>query len=147
MVFRSVGLPELGEVANEIAGKSTDIPVWLFIGEMGAGKTTLIKALGRALGVVDTMGSPTFSIVNEYETDQKGTIYHFDFYRIKNESEAYNIGVDEYFYSGHPCFVEWPDKIPSLIPDRYGKVEIQAENNTHRTIVISVHDGKEENGI
>ena len=147
MVFRSVGLPELDEVAREIARKSGDIRIWLFFGEMGAGKTTLIKAVGKAMGIVDTMSSPTFSIVNEYETDQKGTIYHFDFYRIRNESEAYDIGVDEYFYSGNPCFVEWPEKIPSLIPDRYGKVEIQTENNTHRTIVISFHDGKEENGL
>lgn len=147
MVFRSVGLPELDVVAREIARKSREIRVWLFFGDLGAGKTTLIKAVGKELGISDTMSSPTFSIVNEYETAQKGTIYHFDFYRIKNESEAYDIGVDEYFYSGNPCFVEWPEKIPSLIPDRYGKVKIQTENNTHRTIVISFHDGKEENGI
>lgn len=147
MVFRSVGLQELEVVAREIAERTEDVHVWLFYGEMGAGKTTLIKAVGQAMGVFDPMSSPTFSIVNEYERKGRGVVYHFDFYRIRDEAEAYNIGVDEYFYSGNPCLVEWPEKIPSLIPDRYGRVDIQTESKTHRTIVISVHDGEEENGI
>ena len=74
-------------------------------------------------------------------------VFHFDFYRIKNEAEAYDIGTDEYFYSGSPCFVEWPEKIPSLIPPLHANVSIQVENNTRRTIVISFHDGEEENRL
>ncbi|HTE30065.1 MAG TPA: tRNA (adenosine(37)-N6)-threonylcarbamoyltransferase complex ATPase subunit type 1 TsaE [Chryseolinea sp.] len=147
LVFRTVGLSELSSVAGEIAKRLDDFKVWLFYGPMGAGKTTLIKAIGNSLGVQDPMSSPTFAIVNEYETESRDLIYHFDFYRIRNEVEAYDIGTDEYFYSGNACFIEWPEKIPSLIPSQHGKVTIQTEDNTHRTIVISVHDGKEKNRV
>jgi tRNA threonylcarbamoyladenosine biosynthesis protein TsaE len=99
------------------------------------------------LGVTDTMSSPTFAIVNEYKTNQNGKIFHFDFYRIRSEAEAYEIGADEYFYSGYPCFIEWPDRIPSLIPPQHAVVSILMENESERTIGISVHDGKEENRI
>jgi len=147
LVFRGVGIEEICTVAREIAKRVTDLNVWLFYGSMGAGKTTLIKAVCSTLGVMETTSSPTFSIINEYETEHHSSVYHFDFYRIKDEVEAYDIGADEYFYSGRPCFVEWPEKIPSLLPPQHGKVLIQSENSTHRTIVISVHDGKEENRI
>ncbi|MEJ7644469.1 MAG: tRNA (adenosine(37)-N6)-threonylcarbamoyltransferase complex ATPase subunit type 1 TsaE [Chryseolinea sp.] len=147
LVFRAVGLPDIRAVAREIANRVKDLKVWLFYGTMGSGKTTLIKAICGDLGVVETTSSPTFAIVNEYETKHQSSVFHFDFYRIKNEVEAYDIGADEYFYSGDPCFVEWPEKIPSLLPLQHGRVSIQVESNTHRTIVISVHDGKEENGI
>jgi tRNA threonylcarbamoyladenosine biosynthesis protein TsaE len=147
LVFRDVGLEQICTVAREIADRVEDFKVWLFYGSMGAGKTTLIKSVCSALGVVETTSSPTFAIVNEYETADQSSVYHFDFYRIRHEAEAYDIGADEYFYSGSPCFIEWPEKIPSLLTVQHGKVLIQAENNTHRTIVISVHDGKEENGI
>lgn len=145
--FRSVELPDLKEIARQVTGKLSEFQVWLFYGEMGSGKTTLIKEICTASGVVDSMSSPTFSIVNEYETADHQVIYHFDFYRIKNEVEAYDIGTDEYLYSGSPCFIEWPDKIPSLIPLRHAEVAIQVEQNTTRTIVLSFHDGKEENRV
>ncbi|MDF2436829.1 MAG: tsaE [Bacteroidota bacterium] len=94
-----------------------------FYGEMGAGKTTLIKALCYEMGVRDNVSSPTFSIVNEYQSP-KGKIYHFDFYRIKNADEAYDMGYEEYFYSKSFCFIEWPEKIASLMPLEYDKVTI-----------------------
>jgi tRNA threonylcarbamoyladenosine biosynthesis protein TsaE len=146
-VFRSVVASDLKEIAQYVAREIGRFQVWLFYGEMGSGKTTLIKEIGKAIGVKDAMSSPTFSIVNEYETAEHRKVFHFDFYRIKNEAEAYDIGTDEYFYSGSPCFVEWPEKIPSLIPPLYAHVAIQVENDTRRTIVISFHDGEEENRL
>jgi len=145
--FASVTLEELGVVAQAISMLASKYRVWLFKGDMGAGKTTLIKAVGAALGVTETMSSPTFSIVNQYEAGANGSIYHFDFYRIRHEAEAYDIGADEYFYSGSACFIEWPEKIPSLIPPTHGIVTIDTIDNTHRTIVITIHDGEEENRI
>ena len=146
-VFAGITLQDLDAVAEAISKLIDTCRVWLFKGDMGAGKTTLIKAVGAALGVTETMSSPTFSIVNQYEAGASGSIYHFDFYRIRNETEAYDIGADEYFYSGSPCFIEWPEKIPSLIPVKHGSVTIEATDNTHRTIVITVHDREEENRI
>lgn len=99
------------------------------------------------MGVQDTVGSPTFSIVNEYLAGGGRKVYHFDFYRIKNEAEAFDIGTEEYFGSGHYCFIEWPEKIPSLIPAVHAEVNIRVENQTLRTISLSVHDGKEKNRI
>ncbi len=146
-VFRSVVVSDMNEIARYIAQELNRFQVWLFYGEMGSGKTTLIKEIGKVLGVSDAMSSPTFSIINEYETAGNQKVFHFDFYRIKNEAEAYDIGTDEYFYSGSPCFVEWPEKIPSLIPSLHANVAIQVDNNTQRTIVISFHDGEEENRL
>lgn len=145
-VCSSAGLDELPGVAEEIAKHAGEIKVWLFEGEMGSGKTTLIKEVCRCLQVEDAMSSPTFSIVNEYATPG-GKVYHFDFYRLKNEREAFDIGAEEYFYSGYPCFVEWPDKIPSLIPMTYGKVVITIKNETHRDIAILIHDGEEKDRL
>lgn len=145
--FRAVGLSDLRDIARGIAGQLEECTVWLFYGEMGSGKTTLIKEICKAAGVVDTMSSPTYAIINEYETLDQTKVFHFDFYRIKHEAEAYDIGVEEYFYSGCPCFIEWPEKIPSLIPSQYAEVAIQVEDKTLRNIVISFHDGKEENRV
>lgn len=88
----------------------------LFNGQMGAGKTTFVKALAKQLGVTDMTGSPTFSLVNEYSTTDGKTLYHFDLYRLNSEEEAYDMGIDEYFYSGNLCLIEWPEKTPGLIP-------------------------------
>lgn len=107
--------------------------VFLFFGEMGAGKTTFIQALCAELGVTDLVASPTFSIVNEYKSRQ-GVIYHFDFYRIKNEEEAFDIGFEEYLYSGNYCFIEWPEKITSLWPPNYVKVNVMAISDTQRVV-------------
>lgn len=144
LAFHAAGQTDLNEVAKAFLEKAGNHRVWLFYGEMGSGKTTFIKALCSQLGVTDTMSSPTFSIVNEYQSDHDIKIFHFDFYRIKNEAEAYDIGTEEYFYSGNYCFIEWPEKIPSLIPAERVEVSITPENQTHRTIAISVHDGQEK---
>lgn len=146
-VFTSVTLEDLEDVAQEIVTLLGVYKVWLFRGEMGAGKTTLIKKVGAAAGVLETMSSPTFAIVNEYAGGTFEKIYHFDFYRIEKEIEAIDIGVEEYFYSGYPCLVEWPEKIPSLIPLQHAEITIQVDTNTKRTIAIAVHDGKKENGL
>ncbi len=146
LVFHEASLDDLNEVAKSFLKTSKDLKIWVFRGEMGSGKTTFIKALGRALGVGDAISSPTFSIVNEYESHHH-KIFHFDFYRIRNEAEAIEIGADEYFYSGNYCFIEWPERIPSLIPSERVEINIVPDNQTLRTLAISLHDGKEENGI
>jgi tRNA threonylcarbamoyladenosine biosynthesis protein TsaE len=145
--WHEVELKDLDKVADAFVGRAGHHPVWIFNGEMGSGKTTFIKRLCARLGVKDVMSSPTFSIVNEYRTGEDKKVYHFDCYRIRNEAEAYDIGTEEYFYSGNMCFVEWPEKIPSLIPAEHAVVTIAVENQNQRTIALSVHDGKEKNGI
>lgn len=110
--------------------------VFAFYGKMGAGKTTFIKALCRELGVADTVNSPTFAIVNEYENGQGEPVYHFDFYRIKRLSEAYDMGCDEYFYSGHPCFVEWPELIEDILPQEAVRVDISELPDGSRQVIM-----------
>jgi tRNA threonylcarbamoyladenosine biosynthesis protein TsaE len=146
LLFEHVAQTALPDVAKNFLDEAGGIRVWLLYGEMGAGKTTFVKELCRRLGVEDTMSSPTFSIVNEYES-QGEKVYHFDFFRIKNEAEAYDIGTEEYFYSGNYCFVEWPEKISGLIPADHVRVDLTLETETLRTIALSVHDGKEKNRI
>ena len=146
-VFFESGLEDLDLVADAMVKLAGDIKIWIFFGEMGSGKTTLIKCLCSYLGVLDTMSSPTFSIVNEYLAANNQRIFHFDFYRIKNEEEAYDIGTEEYFYSGSYCFIEWPEKIPSLIPHPHIHVSITSESQTSRTIAVAVHDREEKNRI
>lgn len=110
--------------------------VILFYGEMGAGKTTLIKALAKSLGVSDATSSPTFSLVNEYQTEDDISIFHFDVYRLKSESEAYDMGIEEYLYSGHWCFIEWAEKIPTLIPNEHSVVRIKAISKDERELEL-----------
>ncbi len=114
--------------------------VWLFYGDMGSGKTTLIKAISKVFGVEDMVQSPTFSIVNEYRNTDDDVFYHFDFYRIKNETEALDVGADEYFESGDFCFIEWPQKISNLIPNNYLKIEIEIASEASRIINLNHHD-------
>lgn len=130
------GLAGLDDAAKRIIATAQDERIFIFEGEMGAGKTSLIKALAGALGVREVVTSPTFSIVNEYDADGK-IIYHFDFYRIKNLQEAYDIGYEEYFYSRNICFIEWPEKIAPLLPEHYLKIEILVRNENDRTVSIS----------
>lgn len=134
-------LDQLDTVAHRLLAEGRRYPTWLFDGEIGAGKTTLIKALCRALGVVSPVQSPTFSIVNEYTTHEGHSVYHFDCYRLRNEAEALDIGIEEYFYSGNYCFVEWPERIASLWPATYYQVRISADSDGRRTVKASVVGG------
>jgi tRNA threonylcarbamoyladenosine biosynthesis protein TsaE len=109
-------LEEINSVASQFLTALGNKKVIAFSGEMGAGKTTFIKALCKALGVLDVASSPTFSLVNEYRSESGAKLYHFDFYRINKESEAMDMGCEEYFYSGNYCFIEWPEKISTLLP-------------------------------
>ncbi|WP_316819535.1 tRNA (adenosine(37)-N6)-threonylcarbamoyltransferase complex ATPase subunit type 1 TsaE [Pedobacter gandavensis] len=129
-------LDGLDQAAQKVLEFAQDERIFIFEGEMGAGKTTFIKALSKALGVTEVVSSPTFSIVNEYE-GHAGIIYHFDFYRIKNLQEAYDIGYEEYFYSDHICLIEWPEKVSELLPEHYVKIEITAPGETERLLSIS----------
>ncbi|NJY63758.1 tRNA (adenosine(37)-N6)-threonylcarbamoyltransferase complex ATPase subunit type 1 TsaE [Salinimicrobium sp. CDJ15-81-2] len=127
-------LSEIEAVAHELLEKSKSKTL-LFYGEMGAGKTTLIKALLKSLGAEDIGSSPTFSLVNVYETPN-GTVNHFDFYRIKDESEAWDIGFEEYLESGAWNFIEWPQKIENFIEEEYQKVEILVQENDSRKLKL-----------
>lgn len=127
-------LDELDAVAHRLLAEGRERSVWLFAGEMGAGKTTLIKALCRVLGVVSMVQSPTFSIVNEYTTHEGHSVYHFDCYRLRNEAEALDIGIEEYFDSGNYCFIEWPERIVSLWPSTYYQVYLSADADGRRTV-------------
>lgn len=131
---------ELNSVAKRIISFAQNYRVWIFSGEMGAGKTTLIKALCKEMGVIDNVSSPTFSLVNEYLTNESRTLYHFDFYRIKDEAEALDIGVDDYFYSDDLCMIEWPSKIEQLIPERHMEVKIQVVPSEERFIELIKYD-------
>lgn len=120
---------ELPAVARKLLETFPDDRFFAFYGKMGAGKTTLIKELCKALGVEDNVCSPTFAIVNEYSRTQHADepVYHFDFYRLKSVAEAYDIGYEEYFYSGCYCFTEWTEKVEELLPERYVRVEIEEQ--------------------
>lgn len=115
---------ELETVANQIVGYNPN-KVILFHGEMGVGKTTLIKQLCKTLGVNSATSSPTFSLVNEYEITANQLVYHFDFYRLKTETEALDMGADDYFYSGNWCFIEWAENIPNLIPENHSTIQLE----------------------
>lgn len=111
--------------------------IFAFYGSMGAGKTTLIKSICLKLGAVDTVTSPTFTLVNEYATRHNDLIYHFDFFRIKTGDEVYDFGFEEYMESGRMCFMEWPEKIESLLPEETVKVYISVNPDNSRTVDIS----------
>ncbi len=133
-------LEELPKVAAQIVAFAQEEKIWLFNGEMGAGKTTLIKAVCEQLEVIDNVSSPTFAIVNEYLTRKHRVIYHFDFYRIKNEREVADIGIEEYFDSGNYCFLEWASLIPSLLPTSYLNIDIELLANSYRVIKLRKHE-------
>ena len=134
--LNAFALEDLPQISNQLLSAMGKHKIITFYGEMGAGKTTLIKQLCKTLKVTDTIQSPTFSIVNEYLTEDSQQIYHFDFYRIKEEEEALDFGVEEYFYSGNYCFIEWPEKIPNLIPEKAVKVSITLTEDNERLITI-----------
>ncbi|WKK64828.1 tRNA (adenosine(37)-N6)-threonylcarbamoyltransferase complex ATPase subunit type 1 TsaE [Lutimonas zeaxanthinifaciens] len=111
--------------------------ILLFDGPMGSGKTTLIKEISNHLGVKDVTSSPTFSLVNEYLSNTGETVYHFDFYRIEDEEEAFDMGIEEYLDSGSWCFIEWPDKVQNLLPLESDVIKLTINQDNSRTIEIS----------
>lgn len=127
-------LSEINHIAAMFIKAHPADRIFAFYGSMGAGKTTFIKALCEEMQVLDYVTSPTFSLINEYQTENKGTIFHFDFYRIKNLSEAYDFGYEDYFYSNSYCFIEWPELIESLLPAITVKVYIKEGENGSRII-------------
>ncbi len=132
-------LSNIRAAAREFIGQIGTHKVFAFYGKMGAGKTTFIKAVCEELGVKDVITSPTFAIVNEYEIPDDGaSLYHFDFYRIKKLEEVYDMGYEEYFYSGSLCFIEWPELIEELLPDDAVSVTITENTDGSRTIKLSL---------
>lgn len=136
MTFTSEGADQLEVIAANILKNTGTHRILTFYGDMGAGKTTLIKALCRKMGVTDNVTSPTFAIMNEYELNGE-PVYHFDFYRINAETEAYDLGYENFFYSGNYCFVEWPEKIKNLLTFSHAQIHISELNGT-RTIKLMV---------
>lgn len=134
MTFDLSSLDMVNQVAQQFIAAMGDHKLFAFYGEMGAGKTTFIKALCDALGVVDVVNSPTFAITNDYETNVGDHIYHFDFYRLKTPQEALDFGVEDYFYSGCICFMEWPEQIGDLLPSDSVAVKIAVNKDGSRTI-------------
>lgn len=131
------GLNQLPEVARTFLDSIGDKRIFLFEGEMGAGKTTFIAEVCRQLGATDDFGSPTFSLVNEYQTADKKPVYHFDLYRIESPGEAFDLGVEEYFNSGELCFIEWPDRLGPLTPEEAVTVEIILNPDGSRSIMMN----------
>jgi tRNA threonylcarbamoyladenosine biosynthesis protein TsaE len=130
------GLDEINSAAKQFLEQNKNDKHFAFYGEMGAGKTTFIKELSKVLNVIDEVTSPTFSLINEYATALGEPVYHFDFYRIKNIEDVYNIGYEDYFYSDNYCFVEWPELVEELLPDTMLKVKINILDNSSREIVF-----------
>jgi tRNA threonylcarbamoyladenosine biosynthesis protein TsaE len=122
--FEVENLEELEAVAEAVLSHFATDRVFAFFGEMGAGKTTFIKVFCRHLGVTDNVSSPTYSLVNEYLDAKGDSVYHFDFYRIKDSAEAFDIGFDDYLYSNAYCFIEWPQRVENLLPESYVRITI-----------------------
>ena len=136
--FDVQSLADLDAVADYVLNLTKTYPIVLFHGQMGAGKTTLISKIMEKVGGLDRVSSPTFSLVNEYLLPNNDKIYHFDFYRIKSEEEALDIGLYEYFDSGKICLIEWPSKIENLLPDRFVLLKFELQSPLSRKINISV---------
>lgn len=138
-VFESTHVYDQNELLEFLDDLRKDYSIILFSGQMGAGKTTIIKNFCNFIKVVDDIASPTYSLVNEYQSELGETIYHFDFYRIDEEYEALDIGVEEYFNSGNLCLIEWPEKIENLLPESYIKIEIEEENGKRKITLSTKH--------
>ena len=126
----------LADAAQEFIAQMGESRIFAFYGTMGAGKTTFVKALCKAMGVTDTVNSPTFAIVNEYDTPSGRPIYHFDFYRIKRLAEVYDMGYEDYFYGRGLCFIEWPELIEELLPEDTVRVNIEEQADGSRIVEI-----------
>ena len=137
MEIRIENIEKIREAAREFVANIGDSTVFAFYGKMGAGKTTFIKAVCEELGVEDVITSPTFAIVNEYRSDASGElIYHFDFYRVKKIEEVYDMGFEDYFYSGALCFIEWPELCEEVLPE--DTVEVTIEESSDGTRVVTI---------
>ena len=134
------GLDDLPEAAKTILNETGKQRIIAIYGKMGAGKTTLIKEFCKVLNVEDVVNSPTFALVNEYVTSEDEPVYHFDFYRIESIEEVFDIGYEEYIYSGHYCFIEWPEMIESLLPESYVYLSIEEKENGNREITYKIID-------
>lgn len=130
-------LHEIQQVAKKVVAEQLQ-RVIVFNGTMGVGKTTFIKSLSKELGVKDMTSSPTFALVNEYEAEANQLVYHFDVYRLKSEAEAMDLGIDEYLYSGHWCFIEWAEKIPNLLPVHHSVIQIDILPDGKRKLTLQV---------
>ncbi len=135
--FTAQSIKDLPKIAAEIIPLLNDHPVVAFYGAMGVGKTTFIKALCNKMGVDDTVNSPSFSIINEYRTKEGRTIFHFDFYRLRNEEELLDLGYEDYFYGGNICLLEWPEKIDNYLPEKLLILNLEEQPDGSR--VFSVH--------
>lgn len=129
-------LSQLNAIAKEVIAVAKH-KILLFYGEMGVGKTTLIKEICKELGINDVTHSPTFSLVNEYQTINNEIIYHFDFYRIKDEEEAYDIGIEDYLYNNNWCLIEWAENVKNLLPLKTVSVHISLLENGERNITVN----------
>ncbi len=142
MIQYSYSLDKIDSAARKLIDLAGEEKIWVFKGEMGAGKTTLIKALARTLEILDQVSSPTFGIVNHYENQHQEEFFHFDFYRIDDPMEALDIGIEEYFYSGNYCWLEWAERIGSFLPEQFFLIEITTDSPEQRTLNIQhVNDG------
>lgn len=136
MEIKIENLEQINNAARQFIDNIGDRKVFAFYGKMGAGKTTFTKAICEELQVSDVITSPTFAIINEYESPEAGTIYHFDFYRIKKLEEVYDMGYEDYFYSGRLCFIEWPELVEDLLPENVTKVTIVENEDGSRTVTF-----------
>ena len=134
MEIKIQDIEHIREAAREFIKQIGDHRVFAFYGKMGAGKTTFVKAICEELGVEDVITSPTFAIINEYSTDSDESIFHFDFYRIKKLEEVYDMGYEDYFYSGALCFIEWPELIEDVLPDDAVRVSIEEQPDGSRLV-------------
>ena len=127
-------IKDLRQIAKRLIGEFSGERIFAFYGKMGAGKTTFIQSVCKALGSEDTVTSPTFALINEYKTGDRQSVFHFDFYRIKNLEEVFDLGYEDYLYSGSYCLIEWPELIEPLLPENIIKVKIEVTEGGSRYI-------------
>ena len=139
-IIQIPGLQALPEAASQLLDALGDRRVVAFFGDMGAGKTTLIKAICEQLEVTDATSSPSYGLINEYRSDEGSTVYHFDLFRIRTLEEVYDLGYEEYLYSGNYCFIEWPEKVETLLPEDTVRAYIRVDENDGRTVKLTFGD-------